>query len=141
MRTALHSLIGAYKEEDDIRTISIIVEANLVTRAGRQLKVRSKVAVGQLTGALRVHSSSPVAAVQCSVFLIKNNATVRRLQINLRSQSNVDRSLKDKGFEGTTGQLQSSVSARVLELGINIDELDVVILDNFGMERDHDHCV
>jgi hypothetical protein len=101
MRTALHSLIGAYKEEDDIRTISIIVEANLVAPAGRQLKVWSKVAVGQLTGALRVHSASPVAAVQCSVFLIKNNATVRRLQINLRSQSNVDRSpLKLFGIEG-----------------------------------------
>jgi hypothetical protein len=83
MCSALHSLIGAYKEEDDMCATAIIMQANLVAGAGRQLKIRSKIANGQRIGVLRVHFAPPDVVVQYSELLIKNNAIVRRLHISL----------------------------------------------------------
>jgi hypothetical protein len=47
-----------------MRATAILAETNLMAGAGRQLKVRSKIADGQLAGALWVHIAPPDVVVQ-----------------------------------------------------------------------------
>jgi len=46
MPAALHSLIGAHKEEDDVTATAIIAQGNLAASAGWQVKVRRQIADG-----------------------------------------------------------------------------------------------